>query len=271
MKAVRLFLLVLCALSIAACGKRDKVVAEAFYQKLYLSEVRQMLPDNLSPEDSEKMCQQIIDNWITKQVVLNAARNELSLREKSFVQEVKDYKDNLLMNAYFDKITSDSSLFQVSDNEVRQYIRKYSFHYAVEREIVKLNYIRVSHHSLLEPKVRKLLFDDNQRDAYRSELQALCADSIEYFLDDDTWLYLDEIGDDMPAGFFDNFVRNSEEQHIEIKDDQYTYFIVVWDYKTKHVKGDVNEEMKAARQMLIQQKKKEYIEKRIQELKKEIE
>ena len=41
-------------------------------------------------------------------------------------------------------------------------------------------------------------------------VMALCADSIEYFLDADTWLYLDEIGDDMPKGFFENFTRNSQ-------------------------------------------------------------
>lgn len=271
MKVFRLLICVSLSLLIVACGKKDKVVAEAFYQKLYLSEIEQMLPDNLSPEDSAKMCQQLIDNWITRQVVLNAAKKELSMREKSFTKEVNDFKENLLMNAYFEKITSDSSLFQVSDQEVRQYIKKFSFHYAVEREIIKMNYIRVSNHSALESKVKKLLFNDEERDLYRNELMALCADSIEYFLDADTWLYLDEIGDDMPKGFFENFTRNSQVQHIEIKDDQYTYFIVVWDYKTKHVKGDVNDEMKEARQMLVQQKKKEYIEKHILELKKELE
>ena len=271
MKALRSLFLLLPLLLLLSCGRKDPVVAEAFHQKLYLSELRQMLPDNLSAEDSVAMCEKLIDNWLTKQVVLNAAKQELSFRETSFKKEMKDYRENLIMNAYFDRITADTNLFQVSDNDVRQYMKRYSYHYAVEREIVKMNYIRLSLQSKLIPQVRDLFFDDNQRVSQKERLIQLCADSVEYFMDDDTWLYLDEICNELPAEFSNKMERTSAIQHFEVSDKDYCYLIVLLDYRTKHVKGDIEDELAMARAMLIQQKKDEYIKARIAELKKELE
>jgi len=254
-----------------SCNKKDRVVAEVFHQKLYLSEIQQQLPDNLSEEDSILLCQKLIDQWVTKQVVLNAAKQELSISEQAFAKELQDFKDNLLMNAYFDKITSDTSLFQVTDTEVRQYMHQYSYHYAVEREIIKLNYIRLSKHSKIEKSIRDIFFNDNKRISLRPQLIKMCADSIEYFMDDETWLYLDEISKELPETFITQLSLNSNVQHIVVSDDTYDYLIVKFDYHTKHVKGDLQDELESAKAMLIQKKKSDYIKQRIQELKNEIE
>ena len=271
MRVLRYVVLLLPLALLLSCGRKDPVVAEAFQQKLYLSELRQMLPDNLTAEDSVAMCERLIDNWLTKQVVLNAAKKELSYSETLFKKELQEYKESLVMNAYFDHITADTTLFRVSDNEVRQYMKRYSYHYAVEREIVKLNYIRLSLQSNLIPRVRDLFFDDNQRIAQKEQLISLCADSVEYFMDDDTWLYLDEISKELPAEFSNKMERNDQIQHFEVSDKSYCYLIVLLDYRTKHVKGDMGDELEMARAMLIQQKKDAYIQNRIAELKKELE
>lgn len=271
MRVLRYVVLMLPLVLLLSCGRKDPVVAEAFQQKLYLSELRQMLPDNLSAEDSVALCEQLIDNWLTKQVVLNAAKKELSFSEMSFKKELQEYKESLVMNAYFDHITADTSLFKVSDNEVRQYMKRYSYHYAVEREIVKLNYIRLSLQSKLIPQVRDLFFDDNVRISQKDKLIQLCADSVEYFMDDDTWLYLDEISKELPVEFSNKMEKTSDIQHFEVSDKDYCYLIVLLDYRTKHVKGDIEDELAMARAMLIQQKKDAYIQARIKELKKELE
>lgn len=264
------YLAMLTLLLLFSCGRKDPVVAEAFHQKLYLSELQQMLPENLAAEDSVAVSTKIIDNWLTRQVVLNAAKREFSFSETAFKKELQEYRENLIIQAYFDRITADSTLFTVSDNDVRQYMKLYSYHYAVEREIVKLNYIRLSLNSNLIPKARNLFFDDNMRVSHKQQLIQLCSDSIEYYMDDDTWLYLDEISKELPVEFSDKMERNNKIQHFEVCDSTYCYLIVLLDYRTKHVKGDVNEEWEMARAMLVQQKKEDYINACKADLKKEL-
>lgn len=262
------FILLLCLLSLclSSCKQKDTVVAEAYHAKLYLSQLAAQIPDSFSPTDSAQLAQILIEDWIKQQIILHEAKQALPLKSQNFEKEIDEYKNTLLVNTYFNFLTSDSSQFTVSDDELEQFIKKYESRYTVNREIIKINYVKTARDSKLIKELKELLFDDDRRTEEKQRIEELCADSIEYFLEDNTWLYLDDIQNEFPIEIKNKESILSQNKYIETEDSDYHYLIVFLDYKSRRTINETEEEIAAARMMLTQQKKQNFVNQKIEEL-----
>lgn len=256
----------LIVLLLSGCYRDDKVVAEVNRHKLYLSEVRAQMPDGLSAEDSALLSQKVIDDWITEELILAEAEKQLSPKEKNFNQEIANYRRMLLKQRYFEKITSNPEQFKVSDDEVRKIIRQTAGNDIVEKEIVKLNYVKLHKNSPILQNIKDILFDDTRRMNEKAQIETLCADTIEYFIEDNKWLFWDDIQAEVDIDFnaqkanklplcFDQTIGNDR------------YLIVILDYKSEQTAEENDEYFESVRTMLIQQKKTAFINQEIQNLK----
>ena len=254
------FILLLCLLSLclSSCKQKDTVVAEAYHAKLYLSQLAAQIPDSFSPADSAQLAQILIEDWIKQQIILHEAKQALPLKSQNFEKEIDEYKNTLLVNTYFNFLTSDSGQFTVSDDELEQFIKKYESRYTVNREIIKINYVKTARDSKLIKELKELLFDDDRRTEEKQRIEELCADSIEYFLEDNTWLYLDDIQNEFPIEIKNKESILSQNKYIETEDSDYHYLIVFLDYKSRRTINETKEEIAAARMMLTQQKKQNF-------------
>lgn len=262
------FILLLCLLSLclSSCKQKDTVVAEAYHAKLYLSQLAAQIPDSFSPADSAQLAQILIEDWIKQQIILHEAKQALPLKSQNFEKEIDEYKNTLLVNTYFNFLTSDSGQFTVSDEELEQFIKKYESRYTVNREIIKINYVKTARDSKLIKELKELLFDDDRRTEEKQRIEELCADSIEYFLEDNTWLYLDDIQNEFPIEIKNKESILSQNKYIETEDSDYHYLIVFLDYKSRRTINETEEEIAAARMMLTQQKKQNFVNQKIEEL-----
>ncbi len=262
------FILLLCLLSLclSSCKQKDTVVAEAYHAKLYLSQLAAQIPDSFSPADSAQLAQILIEDWIKQQIILHEAKQALPLKSQNFEKEIDEYKNTLLVNTYFNFLTSDSGQFTVSDDELEQFIKKYESRYTVNREIIKINYVKTARDSKLIKELKELLFDDDRRMEEKQRIEELCADSIEYFLEDNTWLYLDDIQNEFPIEIKNKESILSQNKYIETEDSDYHYLIVFLDYKSRRTINETEEEIAAARMMLTQQKKQNFVNQKIEEL-----
>lgn len=253
------------ALCLTSCHKpKDKVVAQVYYHKLYLSELRENMPDGLSPEDSVALANSLIDSWIKECLMLHEAEKNLSIREKNFDKQLEAYRDNLLMNAYFDKLVSDTAAIKITEDEIAEYTKAFDKRYAVDKEIIRLNFVKLSKGSKLIEPVKSILFDENQRVEKREELEKMFGDSIEYLLDGETWLYLDDIRNEV------NFDISSDvtthHQYVEKDAGDNHYLLVLLDYKNKRSVNETNEEQAAARMMLLNQRRTQFLDKHIEDV-----
>lgn len=262
------FILLLCLLSLclSSCKQKDTVVAEAYHAKLYLSQLAAQIPDSFSPADSAQLAQILIEDWIKQQIILHEAKQALPLKSQNFEKEIDEYKNTLLVNTYFNFLTSDSGQFTVSDDELEQFIKKYESRYTVNREIIKINYVKTARDSKLIKELKELLFDDDRRTEEKQRIEELCADSIEYFLEDNTWLYLDDIQNEFPIEIKNKESILSQNKYIETEDSDYHYLIVFLDYKSRRTINETKEEIAAARMMLTQQKKQNFVNQKIEKL-----
>lgn len=244
------------------CGckpSHDQVIAEVHNSKLYRSEIVALLPAGLSSADSIKMANHLVEDWVKKQLILFEADKYLTVREKSFEKELKNYKKDLLIHAFFQKLTQDSLHFSYTDEELTNFIKQYEGEQTEDKVIIKLNYVKLSPKSKALKPLKEILFDEKKRVFEKERIEEICADTIEHFIDDYTWLYLDDISRYLPIDLEENEEIADDQRYIEKRSGNYLYLIVLLDKGTNPYDFGKSENYDAAKAMIIQQKKTEYI------------
>ena len=268
-RAALFFLFLLCLL--AGCRHDDLVVAEVHNHKLYASEVGQLVPAGLSRADSADFAQHVIDDWIMEQVILAEAEKTLTVKEKVFDKELEEYRKTLLRNRYFEKITADAEKFKVSDEEVRAAIRQSKVNLVSDKEIVKINYVKLPRHAAVRDELKEILFDDARRITEKERIAELCSDSIEYFITDDQWLFWEDIQLETGIALDKNSQRLDFPLTFEKVVNEDEYLIVILDFRSETTGDESKDYFESVRTMLIQQKKNQFIQKRMKELYQEAE
>lgn len=239
----------------------DRVVSEVYNHKLHESDIVKNIPSGLSVEDSIILFDQYVTDWIKEQVLLYEAENELSVQEKNFDEKIKKYREHLLIEAYLNKITNDSLKFLISDKELKHFIAEYKESEPIQKNVVRVNYVKLSKKSNIGNTIKEILFDEEKRVIQKNKLVALCSDSIEYFIDDDQWILLDYLENDFPFKINDKESLLGQHKKMDVSDDQYRYLIVFLDFKTQYTSSESTDEQNSIRNMLIQQKKVKFINK----------
>lgn len=257
--------LLLCA---SCYRKDDPVVAQVYQYKLYTSAVKAIMPQGLSQEDSLLLVQDIIDSWVKEKLVLHEAEKKLSPRDKKFESEMAEYRNTLLINRYYDKLwAQDTTHAPVTDREISDFVRTLDSRYTVEKEIVRVNYVKLPTKSSVLPTVKAVLFDENRRKEEKETLVEMLGDTIEYLLDDDEWLYLDDLQNEVS---FEIDAQNARERgnvvHLEKEVGDQTVLLVILDYRSQRSVNETKEERAAAGMLLMNQRKSQYINQYIQEL-----
>ena len=240
---------------ISGCKQTENpLVATAFHQKLYLSEVLANIPYSVSKEDSLLYMEQYVDEWLLRQTLFAQAKQTLTPNEQNFLSEIEKYKERLLIQAYLQKIENDSAMFEISKQELTDFLNLSKADNTPEyKDMVKLNYIKLSNPSKLYKLIKELFFEEKDRIKAIKQLETLCADTIEYYLDSDHWFYADYIENELP------FTFSNVEKKLDIVQEGYRYLIIILDKKSQLQPKNTLEDRKIAQLLLQQQKRAEFV------------
>ena len=253
----------------ASCRRNvDPVVAQVYQYKLYSSEVQAGMPLGLTQEDSLALVRDFIDNWVKEKLVLHEAERHLTPREKNFDREMMDYRNSLLAQRYLDKIwLKDTANNVVTDQEISDFARSLDDRYTVEKEIVRVNYVKMPTRSDKLPLVRDILFDENRRADQKEVLVSMLGDTIEYLLDDDEWLYLDDLQNEVSFQIdVQKFGGRGGALRIEKEVGENSVFLVILDYRSQRSVNETKEERAAAGMLLTNQRRTNFVNQYVQEL-----
>ena len=240
-------------LLILGCKQVDNApVAKVFHYTLYKSEVLENTPFFTSKEDSLAFMEKYVDEWITRKTLLTYANKNLTQKEQNFSAQMEQYKEQLLINAYLQKMSKDSALFAVTKKELSDFFGDIPSSEPEYKDMVKLNYIKFSNSSKLYKKIKDLFFDETDKVNAIKKLETLCADTIEYYLDSEHWFYTDFIENELP---FLAKVNIDQKEKFEYVQDEYKYLVIILD-KKKQLQPKITLEDRKIAQSLLQQQKK---------------
>jgi hypothetical protein len=233
---MRASLIVIIAVSscLVACDwgdDRAELIAEIGDKKLTWKEVSDVVPDNSTSEDSASLADHYINDWITKQLIISRAEENLPDELKSFEEMIENYRSSLLIYAFEQEWVRQKLDTVVSDQEIEQYYNENEKNFQLKDYILKVKFCAIAADSKQLAAMKKVFNSSKPEDLVK--WQQLCVEiGASSYFNEEEWLKWDEF----------------------IKDNN-LYLISITDYQLAGSKSPLSFERDKIRSMIINKRK----------------
>ena len=250
---VLFFLLTSCSLFHSGKDKKD-IVARAYENYLYRSDLAGIVPEGASKKDSIEIIKNYIDNWIRQNVVLTKAEQNLGDEKKDVEKQLTDYRNSLITFKYEKELIRQKLDTVASEKDIQEYYNKNQNNFTLKDNIIKVLYLRINKKSPKLDKVKIWYKSDVTKD--RQALEDYCHQyALNFFLDDNTWLLFDDLLKEIPIKTYDKeqFLKNN--RFIEIEDSTSVYLVNIKGFKIKDSISPLNFEKDNIRNAILNKRK----------------
>ncbi|MAX81176.1 MAG: hypothetical protein CL843_13510 [Crocinitomicaceae bacterium] len=237
----------------------DRVkIARAYDNYLYLDEIKPQIPRNISSDDSAVIANSLINNWIEKQVILHNAEQNLNEEKKNVEQQLKEYRNDLIIYTYQSELVDQKLDTLVSNGEIETYYEQNKDNFELKDYIVKVVYVKLDSNAPQISKVKKWVNSKDEADFHM--LEDYCHQfAANYYLDVNNWLYFNDLLKEIPFETFDKerIVRST--QLIELEKSGYVYFVKIKEFRLKDGTSPLVLERNKIKRIILNQRKQALI------------
>lgn len=246
---------------LAACSppkQEPKSVARAYDMSLSWDELMSAIPDNVSSEDSIRIAQSYINNWLREKVVLRQAELNLTDESKDFTRQLEDYRKSLLIYAFESQLVEQKLDTSLSETEIEAYYRNNQDNFQLKDYIVQARFCILENEPPKLNRFKKLFYSEDSLDI--PELEEYCVENgARYFLEESQWLYFDELLKQVPMQVFDRESFLKKNKNISFEKDNKLFFLILKDYKLKDSVSPLSLERDNIRSILLNKRKLELL------------
>ncbi len=124
--------------------ENPKAIARVVNNYLYEEDIKNLIADDVSKEDSILIITNYIDRWATQKLLIEASELNLSAEQKAeFDKLVSQYKIDLYTKAYLEQKVKTSIDTTISKEEIKQYYDQNKVNFKTNTILAKLRYIKV--------------------------------------------------------------------------------------------------------------------------------
>ena len=262
---MRLFAVIFFVILFQACkngldngNSEVKYAAKAGEAKLDAQDLKTELLMGNTMKDSTYYINKTIERWAIESLFYQEAIKKLNEDEIQVEKKVEAYRRELINYIYQTKIIEANLDTIVSKEEIEQYFNEHRDNFILKENIVKVNYLKVPVKAPALAKIKRLLFSTNPADT--KPLLELCAQNAEnFFMNDSTWLFLDDIKKEIPALKDQPDLSLSQGRMIQFSDDLYFYYLKIKDVKVKNGLSPLNFEKQNIKKFIINNRKTQLI------------
>jgi hypothetical protein len=230
-KSFPLFLLLALMSSCEPSPVSDKgaVLAKAYGNYLYESDLADIIPDGTSTRDSLLLTKNFIDNWIKNRLLIHQAERNLTPNQLDFSDELEEYRNSLIIFAYESELIKQNLDTVVEFSEIEKYYLENISNFSLKHNIVRAIYVGVPYQADEVSIFRDLMENPD----------TLLLDSLDYYarqfavsyqLNDETWLRFDQLLNLIPIETYNQELFLKTNSFIEIDDGPVTYLLLIRDY-----------------------------------------
>lgn len=185
--------IILLMLSLSSCDfvssilHDDKVVARVGKEKLYKSELEQVIPDMISPEDSAALASRYINSWAMDHLYLQVAEEQMSKSEIDVSEELETYRLSLVKYRYEQRYVNDRLDTLITDEQISEYYEAHKSDFDLARPILKVRFVHVMKDSPSAEELLDLVASGDNEDLQRADTLAL-ASALRYVDNSDRWM-----------------------------------------------------------------------------------
>ncbi|HEC43831.1 MAG TPA: hypothetical protein ENI20_13490 [Bacteroides sp.] len=223
-KVLLIIVVVLASCTTLENRSKEQTLARVYDKNLYLSDIHDIFPENISRSDSIIILQNFVDKWVKKQLILQKAELNLTEVQKDVTLQLDEYRSSLLIYKYEQKLLEQKLDTIITPEEVRSYYDENPSNFSLDNHIVKCLFIKLPIDAPDLYRIRQLYRSEREEDF--QELESYCyqyAVKYDYFNED--WITFESITRELPSE-----VRSPERylrynRYIEQQDSTHRYLV----------------------------------------------
>ncbi|PCJ63854.1 MAG: hypothetical protein COA58_14580 [Bacteroidetes bacterium] len=232
-------------------------MAEAYGEKLYDVDLKKLITDDASFEDSVFITREYINVWISKQVLLNEANRVLSDSEKDKSSQLEQYKIDLLTYEVLNKLALEQMDTAFTPLELEDYYDSHKDEFELSQNILKINFFKIS-----KDADDIDLFWSNFKagdESIYSTLKGYAEQGGNYYLDNTNWVSFDDILKEIPIVTYgqEHYLNNNK--YIKLNDGSFVYFIKIIDFKIRSSTSPFSIERDNIKEILLMKRQQKLV------------
>ena len=237
----------------------DNYVARVGEEFLNYSYLNDLIPENISIEDSVELANKIISEWATSKLLLQNAQNNLNDNEKESIDEKsKKYRDNLILSDYKNKISKNNPDTIITDNEIKVFFENNSKNFTLYNEIIQGRYLKLNKNNFNINEIKRRFNRFNFGDRYFFD--SISIQLLNYSFNDSTWINKNLFFNKIPTLNNDEIQRIVKNNLFYIKEDSLAlYLIKINKYKKANDYAPLDYIYERIRELISNRKRIDYL------------
>jgi len=197
---------------------------------LYLDQIQDIMPPNVSAKDSAEIAENCIRKWVTDILLYeNAKRNITNKDEIDALLE--DYKKSLTIHQYQQKLIEQNLPKEPTEDEIKSFYDQYQDQLILKYSIIKGILLIVPENAPKIANLRSWVQSGNSKSLENIEKYSI-QNAISYDYFGDKWIPLSEVLKKIPTQVEDVNSFLSGRSFVELSDSTRHYFLKISSYKT---------------------------------------
>lgn len=218
-------------------SESDYTVARVGNDFLYKKQLAGLGLDDMNKEDSIKVAQTFINNWVRKRALVNNASKQLSSEKLLEVNEkVLDYRESLLSFLYETSVVSKKLDTIVAAETIQEYYNAHKKEFLVKRPIVKFLAVKGDRQFKNINEISDWIEDFKEDGNDESILEFCSYQTLSCQFNINNWVYISDFY--KTFGLDENTskskIRLTKNRLKEYKDDKYNYLYEIFDYRGRN-------------------------------------
>jgi hypothetical protein len=236
-----------------------KVLAEVYNYKLYESDLKSAMTEDMSKDDSARFAQTYINSWVREMLLVHQAEQNLGSDEKNVEEQLRKYRNSLIIYNYEQKLVQQQLDTIVSEAEIEKYYNEHPDDFTLKNNIIKVVYVKVDKKAPNVAKLKNWIRSTKPLD--KTELEGYCLQfAVNYYLDDQSWLLFDDLLKEVPIPTYNKELFLQNNRYVEVSDTTHLYFVDIRGFMIRDSKSPITFEKENIRSIIINQRKRDLID-----------
>jgi len=265
MNKTLIFILLISLLAGCSYFKKDKqgtILARVYDEYLYASDLKGLVLENTSEQDSIVLVKNFVNNWVRTQLMINQAERNVAVKEQNLDQMLEDYRNSLIIYYYETELIRQKLDTVVSESEIVKYYNEHQSDFELKENIARVIYV---------------VYSNKLKDKERKEIQTLFSrpDTVmmeqlekktgrlaqSYSVDTVKWYSFTDLQAIIPIETYNQELFLKGRRRVELSDEEYTYLLKFVNYKIQDDISPLDFERKNIRDIIINKRKMMLIQK----------
>ncbi|MFI5171503.1 MAG: hypothetical protein ACHQFW_03890 [Chitinophagales bacterium] len=253
---------ILLCLAVTGCNKNKAeengdAVARVYDKYLYVSDIAGLTKEGISKEDSTRIVNDYIDNWIRQNLILKVAEDNLQSALADINKQALDYKESLIIYAYERQWLAENLDTIVADDSLENYFENNLKDFRLKTDIYKLAYAVTPSSNKTADSIQYWFSRGIEK--YRYNLERYCAANCKQFsINTSIWLNEDDLFKLLP---YDMYAEGKfrTKGPVYFNDGENKYYVKVEDFYIAGTTGPYAYYKSGVKDIIINKRKMELL------------